>query len=208
MIVYFDVAEMPNKIREVIYKGNKHLKQADLESLAGVRRGMPLNPVQNKLACQAIERKLQEDGRIFAKVVLDEGGQVGDSRVVFNITEGPEVKVTGVDFIGHGSWVSSARLRTQINSSRTYLGIGGTYDPRKLEADVMQLRDYYRNVGFLDADVSPELTWRRGSFERQDYLSHPRRRSLQGQQNQVDRQQDLRFQRPDEVGGDQGRHLL
>ena len=159
VIVFFDLAEMPNKIREVLYKGNKHLKQADLESLAGLRRGMPLNPVQNKLACQAIERKYQEDGRIFAKVVLDEGGHIGDTRVVFNITEGPEVKVTGIDFIGHGQWVSSARLRTQINSSRTILGIGGTYDPRKLEADVMQLREYYRNLGFLDADVSPELAW-------------------------------------------------
>lgn len=159
VIVYFDLAEMPNKIREVIYKGNKHLKQADLESMANLRRGMPLNPVQNKLACQSIERKYQEDGRMFAKVVLDEGGQVGDNRVVFNITEGPEVKVSSIDFVGHGKWVSSARLRTQINLSSATLGIGGTYDPRKLEADIMQLREYYRNLGFLDADVAPELVW-------------------------------------------------
>jgi outer membrane protein insertion porin family len=161
VIVYFDLAEMPNKIGEIVFKGAKHIKQADLDSLTSLRRGMPLNPVANKLACQAIERKYQEDGRMFARVVLDEGEKPGDTRVVFNITEGPEVKVTATEFMGHGSWVSSARLREQIVTSRAHLGIGGTFEPQKLEADVMQLRDYYKNLGFLDSDVSAELIWSR-----------------------------------------------
>jgi outer membrane protein insertion porin family len=161
LIVYFDLAEMPNKIGEVIYKGAKHLKQTELESLSGLRRGMPLNPVASKLACQSIERKYQEDGRMFARVTLDEGEHAGDTRVVFNITEGPEVKVTATEFVGHGRWVSSARLREQIITSRSHLGIGGTFDPNKLEADVMQLREYYKNLGFLDSDVSAELIWSR-----------------------------------------------
>jgi outer membrane protein assembly complex protein YaeT len=156
VIVIFDLAELPSLIREIVYKGAKHMKPKDLDALTGLRRGSPLNPAANLLACRAIEQKYRDDGRIFAKVLLEEGGKVGDTRVVFNITEGPEVKVRSIRFVGHGSWVSSGRLRTQISSSRSFLGIGGTFEPRKLEADTLALRDYYRGLGFLDADIVPE----------------------------------------------------
>src|SRR5439155_1207055 len=148
LVVIFDLAELPSLIREVEYKGVKHSKNTDLDSLTGLKRGMPLNPVANQLACRAIEQKYKDDGRQFARVILEEGDKIGDTRVVFNITEGPEIKVKAIDFVGHGSWVSSARLRTQVNSSRTYLGIGGTFEPRKLEMDVMALREYYRTLGY------------------------------------------------------------
>jgi outer membrane protein insertion porin family len=157
VVVIFELAELPSLIREVVYKGAKHIKQADLEALTGLRRGAPLNPTANLLACRSIEAKLHEDGRQFAKVLLEEGDKVGDTRVVFNITEGPELKVKSIEFVGHGAWVSSGRLRTQIASSRTILGIGGTYDPRKLEADVMTVRDYYKNLGYLDAKIDHEV---------------------------------------------------
>ncbi len=159
VVVIFDLAELPSLIREIVYKGAKHMKQKDLDALTGLRRGAPLNPTANLLACRAIEQKYRDDGRIFAKVLLEEGGQVGDTRVVFNITEGPEVKVRSIRFVGHGRWISSGRLRTQINSSRSFLGIGGTFDPRKLEADVLALRDYYRGLGFLDVEVMPETSF-------------------------------------------------
>jgi outer membrane protein assembly complex protein YaeT len=157
VVVIFDLAELPSLIREITYNGAKHMKTADLESLTGLKRGVPLNPVANELACRAIEQKYKEDGRFYARVTLDEGGKIGDTRVVFNITEGPEVKVKKIEFVGHGSWVSSGRLRQQIVSSRTYLGIGGTFDPRKLEEDLSKLREYYRNMGYLDARIEPEL---------------------------------------------------
>lgn len=159
IVVIFDLAELPSLIREIVYKGAKHMKPKDLDALTGLRRGSPLNPTANLLACRAIEQKYRDDGRIFAKVFLEEGGQVGDTRVVFNITEGPEVKVHSIRFVGHGRWVSSGRLRTQIASSRSFLGIGGTYEPRKLEADVLALRDYYRGLGFLDVEVVPETSF-------------------------------------------------
>src|SRR5262245_26781609 len=157
VVVIFELAELPSLIREVIYKGAKHMKQADLEALTGLRRGAPLNPSANLIACRAIESKYKEDGRQFAKVLLEEGDKVGDTRVVFAITEGPELKVKAIDFVGHGSWVSSARLRTQVNSSRAILGLGGTYDPRKLDADIIALRDYYRILGYLDAKIDHEV---------------------------------------------------
>src|SRR5437588_6375188 len=113
--VYFIVAEYPSTIQEIIYNGAKHLKPDELESITGLRKGAPLNPIQNKVARGAILRRYNEMGRLFAGVELVEGDKPGDTRVVFNITEGYKVKVASIEFVGN-SFVSGARHRTQIDS--------------------------------------------------------------------------------------------
>src|SRR5438270_4370664 len=125
VVVYFDVQEFPSAIQEIRYEGAKHLKDDELNTLTGLRRGVPLNPEANRQARQAILRKYQEMGRIYADVQLVEGGAPGDGRVVFRITEGREVKVKSVQFVGN-KFVSGERLREQTNSTRAFLGqVGG-----------------------------------------------------------------------------------
>lgn len=159
VIVQFLFAEYPSTVQEVIYQGAKHLKPEDLEALTGVRKGFPLNPIANKQACFAIQRRYQEMGRLLASVELVEGDKPGDTRVVYNITEGHVVKVRGIDFTGN-TFVSAARLATQVNSSREYLGmIGGTFNPLMADGDVAKLEDYYKSFGFHGVRVTRELQW-------------------------------------------------
>jgi outer membrane protein assembly complex protein YaeT len=153
--VYFDVAEFPNIVQEVKYEGAKHLKDDELDTLTGIRRGVPLNPTANKLAVHAIERKYHDQGRLWAHVELVEGGKDGDSRVVFRITEGRIVKVKDVKFVGH-KFVSGERLRTQTSVSRTLFGLGGDYNPSQVEFDQARLEDYYRTYGYQDVRVHHE----------------------------------------------------
>ena len=87
VVVYFWFRELPSVIREVVFKGANHMSKDDLEQATGLRKGAPLNPIANQVACQAIVRKYQEKGRMWASVELIEGDKPGDSRVVFNITE-------------------------------------------------------------------------------------------------------------------------
>lgn len=158
--VTFLVTEYPSTIQEIIYQGAKHLKPDELETLTGLRRGAPLNPIANKMAVQAILRKYNENGRMFASVDLVEGDKPGDSRVVFNITEGPVVRVSRIQFAGNDSgFASSARLHTQVNSSRQILGLGGKFNPIAADLDITKLEEYYRTFGFHDVRVSRELQW-------------------------------------------------
>src|SRR5205807_4568043 len=155
--VFIIVAEYPSIVQEIIYKNVKHLKPDELEAITGLRRGMPLNPIQNKIARQAIMRRYNEMGRLFAGVELLEGDKPGDTRVVFNITEGAVVKVSSVQIVGH-TFVSGARLKTQIESSARFLGVfGGTFEPGTADRDVGHLEEYYRTYGFQDVHVSREL---------------------------------------------------
>jgi outer membrane protein insertion porin family len=157
--VYFHVTEFTTTIQEILYPGAKHLKPDELETLTGLRKGAPLNPIANKMAVNAIQRRYEEMGRLFAGVELAEGGKPGDTRVVFNITEGPVVHISGIDFVGN-AFVSAARLRTQIDSSGQFLGLlGGRFDPITADHDVNKLEEYYKRFGYQDAHVSREFQW-------------------------------------------------
>ena len=117
VIVTFMLQEQPSLVREIVYQGAKHFKPDELDSVTGLKRGMPLNPYANKQACQAIVRHYNEKGRMLAQVDLLEGDKPGDSRVVFNITEGRVAKISSIEFTGI-SFVSAAdRKSTRLNSS-------------------------------------------------------------------------------------------
>src|SRR5262249_15845111 len=90
---------------------------------------------------------------------LVEGDKPGDSRVVFNITEGPPVHVKSIAFVGN-TFVSGARLNTQVDSSRMFLGLfGGRFDPMTADHDVSKLEEYYKRYGYQDGHVSREFQW-------------------------------------------------
>src|SRR5262249_41473833 len=131
----------------------------ELETATGLKKGVPLNPWAVQRARQAILDKYKEKGRLSAGVDIEEGTKAGDTRVVFSITEGPVVKVSRIEFVGN-AFVTQARLRTQINSSRPFLGlIGGDFNPLMADVDVNKLEEYYRSNGFHDVHVRRELQW-------------------------------------------------
>jgi outer membrane protein assembly complex protein YaeT len=159
VIVYFELTEYPNLVNDVIYRHAHHLKPEDLDSLTGIKKGEPLNPTRNKQGCTAIENSLKEKGRLFATASLEEGANPGDTRVVYNITEGPVVRVRSTSFTGNDKLATQARLRTQIESSRAFLGLpmGGTYIPAMADHDSVKVAEYYKANGYLDVRVTREL---------------------------------------------------
>jgi outer membrane protein insertion porin family len=169
--VYFIVREHHQTVRSVIYQGARHLRKEELDQVTGLRVGVPLNPLANKAACAKIVAKYHEEGRPFASCVLVKGGEAGDRDVIFNISEGPKVKVRGLGFTGN-TFVSAAVLRTHVNTSTGLfnLGIvGGPYNPAMIETDVSELVKYYRALGFLDVRVARELRY---SPDGQDVTIH------------------------------------
>src|SRR5579883_2425222 len=154
--IYFSVREMPNMVQKVTFLGAKHIKPDELQNITGVRPGMPLNPNLNRHGCQRIIDKYAEMGRSFSDCQLIKGGDLADTEVIYQITEGFKVKVRGIEFIGN-TFVSGARLRTQVNSSREWFHcIGGTYNKQMADADIGKLYEYYRNFGYQDVFISLE----------------------------------------------------
>jgi outer membrane protein insertion porin family len=157
------VTELTNFIEEIQYRGADHLSKTELDQLTGLRTRMPMSPHLNQQARLNILRKYQDMGRIHASVTLREGNRLEDRKVVFDIVEGPVVKIGSIDFefVGpHESGISAGRLHEQLSISRSKLGglIGGDYRPAQIDYDVMKLTEYYHGLGFLDAKVGREIT--------------------------------------------------
>jgi outer membrane protein insertion porin family len=164
LAVFVEVSELPNTVQAIIFNGANHFSADELKKLTNLTVGTPMSPAVNMAARQAILRKYHEDGRLWAGVYLTEGSRLDDTRVVFDILEGPTAKISSIDIEYFGaatSGVSNQRLKTQIQSSRAYLGtlIGGEFDPGLLNLDVVKLAKYHQNLGYLDAKVQRELVW-------------------------------------------------
>lgn len=171
VVVTFEVVEYPNVVRDVIFKHANHISDKELEGMVRIRKGTPLDPVRNKLACYEIQDYLRKKGRLFANVTLEEGYRPTDTRVIFNVTEGPIVRVRSISFTGNEQLASDARLKTQINSGKAWFGFGGVYEPMKVEDDVKKLEEYYKNNGFLSVRVNRQVRFSE-DFQSVDLIFH------------------------------------
>ncbi len=159
--VVFHVDEYPNVVQEVIYRHAHHAKPEELEAITGIKRGLPLNPGTNLKACLNIVDYYKKEGRYFASCNLLEGGNPSDTRVVFDITEGPIVRIRHIWFTGNDTLASSARLySTQISTYDRFLCfemLTSKFDPLRIDSDAAKLEEYYKMNGHLDVRVTREL---------------------------------------------------
>ena len=159
--VIFTVQDQANLVQKIVYNGAKHLGRTDddLNTLTGLHVGMPLDPVTNKLACQRIVDKLNEDGRPFARCELLRGDRPTDTDVVFDVGEGPVVKISAIQFEGN-TFEPGSVLATHINSFKPILGLfGGKLIREMVDADIAKLEEYYKTFGYLDVHIDREVHW-------------------------------------------------
>ena len=160
VIVFVKVRELQNTVKEILFLGNDHYSFDNLFELTRVRRGSPLNPALNRQAAAAITQKLREDGRYYGTCTVIEGDNPSDERVVFNIVEGPVVRIGKVGFRGN-KVASDGRLHTVVNARGAALGFATVLTPKFqsaiLEVDRKQLLFYYHKLGYLDARIEPEV---------------------------------------------------
>ena len=149
--IYFAVREMPNMVQKVTFLGAKHIKDDELLNITGVRPATPLNPNLNRQGCQKILTKYAEMGRSFADCQLIKGGDFAHTEVVYQITEGPKVKVYDIQLTGN-SFASVAWLKQKIA-----LSTGGTYNRKAAEAGMKELYNFYRDAGYHDVRIALEI---------------------------------------------------
>lgn len=165
IVVIFKVTERPI-ISEVKFLGNetRPFSVQKLSEMTDLRPGKSMDPNINKAAARQIERAYHEKGYPFATVELEEGGNYGDRRVVFRITQGPKTRITDIEFEG-AEFVGNQRLKTQLDNkeawgSRVNLPLfGGDWNVDGIEADRVKLIEYYRGHGFLDVKVGRKFDW-------------------------------------------------
>jgi outer membrane protein insertion porin family len=156
------VREKPT-IREILYKGLSSVTESDVmdrfkKEKVGLSPESQYDPARIAHAVTVIKEMLAEHGHQFA-VVRPEVKDIPPASVqlIFQIKEGPTVKVGKITFSGN-EHVSSRTLRESMRNLRP-VGIphsifledlfARTYDASKLEEDTERVRQAYRDRGYL-----------------------------------------------------------
>ncbi|MBF97054.1 MAG: Outer membrane protein assembly factor BamA [Alphaproteobacteria bacterium MarineAlpha9_Bin4] len=145
-------------INRIALEGNKRLEDEDIfpEISLKIRDVFTKNKIQNNL--QRILALYRASGR-YAAIVEPKVIYLKQNRVdiVFEITEGPLSKIDSIKFLGN-RYYSDSRLKREITTSEArwwkILTAGGKYDPDLLNFDKENLKKFYADQGFVDAEVS------------------------------------------------------
>jgi outer membrane protein insertion porin family len=142
----------------VAFEGNKKVKDSDLAAAvqSKARGSLQRATVQGDVG-RIVEayRHVGRDDVSVVPEIIDRGNDRVD--LVFTITEGKKTTVRRIDFVGNhafGKRQLNAVIKTSATNVLSFLTGGDVYDPDRVEDDRQQLRLYYRNHGYADADVT------------------------------------------------------
>jgi outer membrane protein insertion porin family len=168
-ILVFYVQERPI-IRRIEYKGNKSITESDIldafkDKKVGLSVESQFDPTKIKRAEVVIKALLAEHGRQFATVkpTYERIAATNAVKLVFNIDEGPKVKVGEIKFVGAKAF-SDRKLIRSMRNDRPYAiplyiteipVLNKTYDKAKLDEDLgVGIRGIYQDHGYFKVNVS------------------------------------------------------
>ena len=170
-IIHIYVKERPT-IRRIEYKGLSSVSQSDVldrfkERKVGLTVEAQYDPTRVKKAEVELKELLSEHGRQFAKVTPEVHPiPPAAVEIMFNVVEGPKVKVGKIRFEGN-KHINSRTLRAAMKNLRP-IGVPHsiflenlwpkTYDASKLSEDSERVRNAYQEKGYFKALVSDPKT--------------------------------------------------
>ncbi len=123
-IVIFHVKERPI-IRRIVYQGNKSISESDILDDSRKKVGLTVesqfDPTKIKKAEVVIKELVAEHGRQFANVkpTYERIPATNAVKLVFNIDEGPKVKVGEITIVGNNAF-SSRKIIRSMRHDRPY----------------------------------------------------------------------------------------
>lgn len=156
VIVVFEVTEQ-NQIREIRFQGNEAVDTEALQNVVNLNVGEAIDSFRISLAKEAIERLYQNKNYPYAQVAINQDELARNGVVVFQVTEGPRVRVRKVRIIGNQSFTDT-RIKNKIKTKSWFpFFSAGTLDLDTVEQDLAAIRQFYEDNGFFDVRVGRKL---------------------------------------------------
>jgi len=155
------VVEVTAKYRvlTVEFDGNKHARTKRLLKEVSTKPNAALDERNIKKDAEKIFEYYQKNGYSQAEVnyTVDRDRATGFGRVTFRIREGVKVRISAIVFTGN-EHVKTRKLRKEMKETRkwwmfSWLTGKGRLKDEKFEEDLDLLRDYYRELGYLDVEI-------------------------------------------------------
>ena len=164
VVVVFAVSEQ-QQIGAIRFRGNRKIDDLTLRAAVEIGTGEAIDPFRVALARNAIVGMYRERNYPFAHVDVPQEPLRERGELIFNIVEGPNVRVRKVEFKSGSPTkrplaFSEDRLQRQVRTKAwVFILNPGRYDPDQLEEDVGALRRFYESKGYFDARVGRKVVW-------------------------------------------------
>lgn len=162
--------EERQRVKNVEYVGSKKVERAKIEEKlkennTGIRLDTFIDPALIQKVEGIVRDMMKEKGFQSAEVTHEIQPAPGGPKLVnvtFHMSEGPKVKIRRVEFVGNEA-VGDGTLRRRMKENRAHWWLSwitgrGTYQESKFEEDAERVLEYYRDRGYIRAQVGePEL---------------------------------------------------
>ncbi len=140
-------------LAQVQVVGNRVLSDSALLGPTGLRRGSARDDFLIERGIRDMREAYRKKGYFLTTVSIDEEQLEANDVLIFEVIEGPRVRVRQIDFVGNTTFPSKV-LQAEIET-RTWFPflVRGELDNDQLTADVRSIDTYYRDRGYLDIRV-------------------------------------------------------
>lgn len=154
--VIFNVTEQ-STLLAMRFVGAKRFTAEELLTQVLLVPGDPIDKSLIDRGARAMETAYAQKGHFAASVTYDEKALKEKRELIYQITEGPRVRVIELRYEGNRA-IDDDRLASQVGTE-TYLWpfIAGFMDRTQLDIDVAALRKYYQDRGYLNAQVGRRI---------------------------------------------------
>ena len=151
VIIRFEVVERPT-VDRIEFEGNKSIGRNALLDVVLLKRGDMVGRGKLRVDEEAIRALYLERGypdvAVSAQLIEDD-----ENRVRFLITEGGQVAIERIEFIGNRFATASALQNAMELRERSFFNRRAPYQLATLEADRQRILAYYYERGFVDAEI-------------------------------------------------------
>jgi outer membrane protein insertion porin family len=140
-------------IEKIELRGNKRIKDKKLLEGLQFKKNDPLDVFLIRGGQEAIKEIYLKKGYYSVQVNIDQAALKEARKVIYDIVEGPRLRVKKVSFQGNET-IPKWKLKKQVKTKPyKFIFRKGLLDDLQLEQDSLALSNYYHGQGFLDARV-------------------------------------------------------
>ena len=149
------------RVLAIRYEGNKKVKGTRLEKEIKTKPNTALDERQVKEDSEKIREYYQKSGynQISVTYTIERDRATGFGTIIFKIKEGNKVKISDVRFVGNTN-VKARALKGEMETKKwwmfSWLTGSGRFKDDQFDDDLDKLRDYYRENGYLDVEISQD----------------------------------------------------
>jgi len=152
VVVTFIVVEQP-LLRDVQVVGNSIISDQELLEAIPLIGGVPRSEYLIDTSRRRIKDLYRERGHYKAEVLVDEEELDESGILLFQIIEGPRVRVRAIEFRGNDHF-TKAQLNAEVDTETAFfLFRKGQLDQDVIASDVSNLDSFYKDRGYLDVRV-------------------------------------------------------